>query len=165
MFLKIAVKVDDVPNLMKTWPGQSSYEGKIKASWKGFGRQKCLKMNVVILEEAKTTLESIHAKDKDLIKELEYQLAEFCSDLIKVKSEKNKVLQKSKVLQEELSIKSDEILKLKHENESLQHNLKKTFKIIESEENKVVKLSKDVENLEGKVKKTVEELDSFKKEQ
>jgi predicted nucleic acid-binding Zn-ribbon protein len=138
---------------------------KLKLAEKVLEDRNVLKTNVVVLEEAQTTLESVQAKDKILIKELEHQLAEFRSDLIKVKSDKNKVFQKSKVLQEELSIKSEEILRLKHENKSLQNNLKKTSKLIESEENKVIKLSKEAENIEGKVKKIVEELESFKREQ
>ena len=60
-------------------------------------------MNMKALIAAKTNLENVHATDQEETKNLISQKADFRAELLQVKSDKNKILQRLKVQEREVS--------------------------------------------------------------
>ena len=100
-------------------------------------------------------LENILVKNKELIKDLENLLANQRSELLEVKSDKNKLKQKCKVLQEE-------VFDVRNENKGLKEELAKLDEVFRSKKVDVAKLNNEKINLEAKLKTTFAEQEVLK---
>ena len=116
-----------------------------------------LKTSVKALITEKTRLENLQKKDKVELKHLETQTADFRSELLQLKSDKNNILQKSKVQEKELSKLSEEITKLKETNKSYNKELKQSAIIVASKEKDLEKVNKEKQEFKDSLEKVFTE--------
>ena len=116
-----------------------------------------LEKNVKAAISEKTRLEKIHEKDKEEIKQLEIQIADYRSELLKIKSDKNKLSQKSKIQEEELASMSEKMSKLEQLSKSTGKELKQSVKVIESKDRDLARVIQENGNLKADLEKALDE--------
>ena len=99
----------------------------------------------------KERFKNLYEKGKDKIKDLESQIAEFRTELLKLKSCKNKISQKLKANEDNLSRLNDENIVLKHEITALKDNLINSDKIIKFKECEIGKVNNENDSLQIKL--------------
>ena len=99
----------------------------------------------------KERFKNLYEKGKDKIKDLESQIAEFRTELLKLKRCKNKISQKLKANEDKLSRLNDENIVLKHEIIALKDNWLNRDTIIKFKECEFGKLNNENTSLQIKL--------------
>ena len=114
--------------------------------------------------EVKKRLESARAVDKEIIKDLEDQIAGFRSEILTVKRDKNKTSQKYKALEEEFALTEENRNNLKEENKDLENKVKTKNKLVADKTSECQQLINDKVKLKERLENALSELNAVKKE-
>ena len=124
---------------------------KLKCIQSAFKESLASETNVKVISDENKRLKDLYEKGKQKSKDLEAEISDFRSELLKVKNERNKSNQKVKTLEVEVSKQIEEIKTFLNENKVLKETLKKGEIVMKSKDEEITSLKRKSVSLQTKL--------------